>query len=215
MINAVIFDFDGVIIDSEAYHYQAYKDLFAGIGLDFSWPHEKMAGRKVEDNVRAFLAEKGVEGDVKALAIKKEDIYLAGILENAKAMPGAVGLVKCLKASGRVRLAVGTSSSRRVVDALLERMGLRGYFDFVASSSDVTNAKPAPDVFLLAAKRLGVPASECLVFEDASAGVKAAKAAGMKCVAVRSPFAPNQDYSQADSVVGSLEEIDVGKLFGG
>lgn len=209
---AFIFDMDGVIIDSEHIHavtkVQALR--FFGMDVDEGSLHlEDYVGRSAKSFFSDAIARFPELGDDwRVLAKKKHELYV-DFLRNSldlKPIDGVVELLARLKEKG-YRIGLGSSSVIENIRIVLTRFGIMDYFDAIAAGSEVENAKPAPDVYLLAAERLGTAPACCTVIEDANAGVKAAKAAGMRCIAIRNPNSGKQDLSMADVIIDRYEEI--------
>ncbi len=209
MLKTILFDLDGVIIDSEPQHANAalrvLKRHGAAADLDYC---ASFIGSSTENFCEASIKQFGMD-------ISKEDL-LAEMLAEKKAvlkeegyqpLPGITALVKQLSHSG-IRLAVASSSSPAEIENALKALGIKKYFTKVISSSSVKNPKPAPDTFLLAIKELGVNARETVVVEDSCYGVQAAKAAGIVCVGYINPHSGKQDLSAADVLLESFETID-------
>jgi HAD superfamily hydrolase (TIGR01509 family) len=138
-----------------------------------------------------------------ALWQERNDLFLASLPGRLKAMPGLPELVVELQARG-LRRAIATSGERRYVELVMHELSLDSTFDAIVAAQDVKRGKPAPDVYLLAARRLGLEPEQCLVLEDAPNGVAAAKAAGMMCIAVPNEFTRSLDLSAADTILPSL-----------
>ncbi len=210
-MQAAIFDLDGTLIDLFEVHLEAFKDTVKKYsGLDFT-REDLIAGygRKTEEIAEIFFAKHGVSGvDVEALATERRDMVLQN-LSQLKVLPGVVRLLTDLRKAG-VKCAVGTSAQRDVTVRVLKESGLSKYFDAVASIDDVSRGKPAPDIFLYAAKKLGVPPTECVVFEDSPFGIRAAKAARMKSVAVLTSLHSREELEKEkpDLVVDSLKDVE-------
>ena len=209
---AVIFDMDGVLVDSEPIHKKADVAVFRTVGLEV--PVEVLqeyAGTGADVFFDAVLRRFGVTGDVAHLRQEKNRI-LAGLLrEKAPAVPGALDLLARVEALGWKK-AVASSSDEAIVGLVLERMGIAGRFDAVVTGDRVSRGKPAPDVFLEAARALAVVPGRCVVVEDAGSGVSAALAAGMRCIGFRNPLSGNQDLSRAHRIVESLDAVDAALL---
>ncbi len=208
-VRAVVFDLDGVMVDSEDLHFEAYRILFEREFGEVFLQNDYGAflGKRRDEIIAEYLRQLGIEGDAQALALEKDDIYFGLLKKNFKPVPGVIALVHFLKKRG-IRLAVASSSMPAHIEFVLESLGVRGDFEAVANGGEVKRAKPAPDVFLLAAKRLGLSPKDCLVIEDAPNGVAAAKAAGMLVFAVPSKHTAKCDFSNADKVFSSLEEAN-------
>ena len=204
MILAVLFDLDGLMVDSEPHALATWEMVMArrGVQLDQA-AIDAMLGRRLDDTARALIERFGLSDDPVALGMEKTDLQIEQLDGNVPAMPGLLELIDALEARG-VKRAVASSGLRRYVHAVLHLIGLAGRFDAVVTGDDVANGKPAPDVFLRAAGRLGVPPAACLALEDAPNGIAAAKAAGMACIAVPNAFTRALDLSGADLVLPSL-----------
>lgn len=187
MIQAAIFDLDGVIVSTDEQHYQAWKRMADEEDIYFDREiNHRLRGVARTDCVEIILerADREYSDEEKAeLAARKNGYYreLLTDLSPESLLPGAMVAMDELKRRG-VQVAVASSSKN--TPYILERIELSGYFDAVADGNDITHSKPHPEVFLIAAGRLGVPPGECLVVEDAKAGVEAALNAGMKCLGV-------------------------------
>ena len=210
---AFIFDMDGVIIDSEPIHARAKMVILREYGITLSAQEiglDKYVGRSSKSfwgDMKARFPDVFTE-EWQVMAGKKHEKYM-DILNNdatIKAIPGLPELLQRLKAKG-YKIGLGSSSIRPMVNNVLTRFGIIEYFDALTTGDEVEHAKPAPDVYLLAASRLGVAPENCTVVEDAAAGIAAAKAAGMRCIAVRNPNSGTQDFSQADVVIDRYDEI--------
>jgi len=207
---AIIWDVDGVIIDSAVLHQRAWRQLAEGNGLPFNdeafW---QTFGMRNSDVMPRLFGIAGPPERVAALGDRKETLYREFLAREAAALPGAKELMAALHAAG-FRQALGSSAPRANIEAIIRLLGLGDWLDAFVSGVDVSRSKPAPDIFLQAAARLGVPPARCLVIEDAPAGVAAAHAGGMRCIAVRregQSDAPG--IEAADFVADSLREVDV------
>lgn len=184
---AVIFDLDGVVVSTDEYHYQGWKKLADDEGIPFSRDdNERCRGVSRMESLDVVLekAERSWSGDEKQEMATRKNNYYVELLQNvspADILPGVSEFIAALKVQG-VKIAIGSSS--RNASVILERIGLAATFDAVADGNDIVRSKPDPEVFLIAAERLGVAPDRCLVVEDADVGVEAAVAAGMKCLAV-------------------------------
>ena len=202
---AVIFDMDGLLLDTETLWHRAEIELFRRRGADFTFD-DKLAvmGTSFAFTARYFAERLGgtiEEGE--ALVREMEEIMQGELRGEVAGRPGAVELVERLR--GRTRLGLASNSPRRLVDTALATAGLVGAFDAIVTFDDVQRAKPEPDLYLLACERLSVPPGEALALEDSPSGIAAAKAAGLTCIAV--PQFAETDVSAADRVIDSLEEL--------
>ncbi len=195
----VIFDLDGTLTDNMAWHAQA----FARFMTRHSLPELTMAMRERIDGKRnaeifPILFNRDVTPDeIQAFEEEKESTYRELSRERLTPVPGAITLLDRLEARG-IGVAIATSAPEKNVSHTLSAIGLAGRLVIIARSDAVPHGKPFPDVFLLAAQRLGVAPEECLAFEDAPVGVAAARRAGMRCVAITSSFA-SEVFGAADS----------------
>ncbi len=188
MIKGVIFDLDGVLVSTDELHYMAWKKLAQEIGIaDFKREdNEKQRGVSRMESLQIVL-DKGnksyAEKEKEELAERKNNYYKEMLeeLNDSAVLPGALETIRKLKEKG-IMIAVG-SASKNAPD-ILKRIGLLTYMDKISSGLDTTRSKPDPEVFLVAADKLGLPPQDCLVVEDSAAGVQAAKAAGMKTLGV-------------------------------
>ena len=204
---AVIFDMDGVLIDSEPIHFEATRALLAEQGVTYT--HEAndnfygCTDRDVFRLLRARYHLEPAEPDLAEAWIGRV-VHLLG--RPLQAMAGVPVALSALRASG-LRLALASSSAPRIIRATLAGLGLEGMFELVVSGHDVERGKPAPDIFLETVRRLGLPGEACLVVEDSYNGVSAATAAGLRCVAVPCPSTVGQDFSRAAVRLRSLLDL--------
>ncbi len=212
MINAVLFDLDGVLVDTEAYSTEASNKVLADVGI-IQTPEEKVLvfGRRTRDNYIAAINARGLDVDVDELVKRKNELFAKIIRGNVEPMPGVMALLANLK-ENKIKVAVVSSSPLDRVNVTLDEVGLILEFDVIVSGDCCKMGKPNPEPFLLAAERVGVNPSECVVVEDAEAGVRAGKAAGMKVLAVESPNTHGQDITSADGIVKSLEGMSLKTL---
>jgi beta-phosphoglucomutase len=212
-IHAAIFDLDGTLIDSYDAHYEAWRSISATHGVavtvDDYYSH---FGRRNEDLLREcwLRAGKGelTHGQIVALDHEKEAAYRSIVAGRLPVMDGARELVASLRADG-FRTAVGSSGPPANVALAIEGLALENAFDAVVTGRDVKRSKPDPECFLLAAERLALPPSRCVVFEDAPAGIAAAKAAGMRCIAITSKGHTIERQCEADIVFPSVKTVTV------
>ncbi len=210
MVKAVIFDMDGVIVDSEPLHKEVERQMFAEFGMSISPEQQHRFTGTSNANMWAQLkAEFKLPKEVGYYVAIKEERYLKALAANGlvSLISGAEELLKSLYNHG-VTIALASSSSLTNIDLVLRKFNIGTYFKALASGEEVALAKPNPAVFLLAAQRLGVNPSSCVVIEDSTNGVVAAKAAGMACVGLQADFPLGQNLEAADLVVSSLTSLN-------
>jgi len=206
-IEAVVFDMDGVLVDSEPLHLEATRRLLAGYGVRYSQEENAEFFGFTDMELFAILRSRhGLSPATSELAQRGAEELIELIGREAAPLPGVPAVLEGLKRSG-YRLALASSSTPQVIAAMLRALRVDGLFPTVVSSVEVGRGKPAPDVFLAAASRLGRPPSRCLVVEDFRNGVLAAKRAGMACVAVPCAATRHQDFAEADVVLDTLEDL--------
>lgn len=213
-ILAVVFDMDGVLTDSEPLINAAAVAMFRERGLPVAPEDFRPFVGTGENRYIGGVAEKhGVVLDLEEAKRRTYEIYLEMVPGQLRAFPGAVELVERCRASG-LRIAVASSADRVKIDANLNKIGLpAARWDVVVSAEDAVHKKPAPDLFLAAARKLGLPPAACVVVEDAVNGVQAARAAGMRCVAVAQSF-PADQLQGADLVRASIAGVTLADLLG-
>jgi HAD superfamily hydrolase (TIGR01509 family) len=206
-IQAVLFDLDGLMVDSEPISMSAWQAVLArrGMALDQA-TFDTTLGLSMNETARVFAGRFDLREDLVALVAEKTAEQIEQVDGKVSAMPGLLPLIDALDEYG-LKQAVASSGMRRYVMAVLAAIGLASRFAAIVTGDDVAKAKPAPDIFLRAAERLDVAPARCLVLEDAPAGVAAAKAAGMRCVAVPNDFTRRLDLSAAAVVLPSLSAV--------
>lgn len=212
-MDAVIFDCDGLIVDTETPDYLAWTALYARYGWEFPrdrWLQNIGRNDNPFDPLEPFRRPGSPLGPDAASSLWRE--YHAALARDyLTPLPGVVPLLAALRNHG-IRTAVASSSRARRVRDLLTTVGLASQFDAIAGGDEVAHAKPAPDVYLLACRRLGVRPDACVALEDSENGVRAAVAAGMRCIAVPSPLTRGLDFSAADLVVETLDQVTVNTI---
>jgi len=221
VFKGLIFDCDGVIAETEADgHRVAFNKVFNEENLGIEWDIEtygeklKIAGGK--ERMRTIFTTSELTKDIgdvdeyiKKLHKRKTDIYME-LIEQGK-LPGRQGVKRLIEEAYQkgIKLAIGSTSNERGVNLLARHVlgeQVYGYFEVILAGDVVSRKKPDPEIYLLVADKLGVKPEECCVVEDTENGVKAAKAAGMKCIVTRSRYSKDEEFSQADLIVDSLGE---------
>lgn len=211
MIKGVIFDMDGVLTDNRDIHIEAFVRFCHRHGMNIDtkdlMPLFGMGNREI---MTAVFKKDFDERQIEELSHEKEQIYREIFAEKIKPTTGLPALLAGLRAEG-IKMAVGSSGMRLNVDFVLDKCGIREYFDAIADGDMVKNAKPDPEVFQLAARLLGLDNSECLVFEDSFAGIAAARAAGSPVIALATTF-PREKHSDYDMIIDDFTQIDASTI---
>jgi HAD superfamily hydrolase (TIGR01509 family) len=206
VIKAVIFDMDGVIVDSEPLHYEAHNLLLKEYGHSLTEEDQRKytgtSGFKVYEDLKKRF---NLPHEVHELVKKKRDLFLS-IAEKVQMMPHAAELIHLLKRSD-YKLAVASGGVVAYINLFLKKFGVNDCFAAIVSIDDVKNAKPHPESYLEAARRLGVKPNECVAIEDSDKGLESAKQAGMKVIAVPNFYTKHHDLSKADIIVSNLGEV--------
>ncbi len=207
-IQAVIWDLDGVLVDTGEMHLQAFQETLPAYGIPFSPEIFRNVFGMGNHETLVYLTGGGLDPTVENQLIEaKESRFRSLIRGRVRPLPGVMEWLEAFQRM-RIRQAVATSAPQENVDALMAELRIRGYFDEILSApSNGLPAKPEPDVFLEAARRFGVHPRACLVIEDSPAGIEAARRAGMTCLAVTNTC-PREQLVQADRVIDSLAELD-------
>ena len=211
---AVIFDMDGVLIDSEPIHYDVEKLIFDLLGIEVSDTIHRTYMGASNDFMYSDLKSRFNLSDSVQELIQFDDDYRSRYLINLNHVdlnPGVFDFLTELKTSG-LKLAVATSSSPEIASVLLKRCEIASFFDSIVTTSDAGKSKPAPDVYLLAAQRLGILPKDCIVFEDSPNGLSAAKNAGMYCIVIQNDIQFDNQLTLADYRISTFEELTVEKL---
>jgi HAD superfamily hydrolase (TIGR01509 family) len=207
MIQAVVFDMDGLMIDSEPLHKEAWRATLRRFGHEMNEAlFARLMGLRISEDAVLLREHFHLSASAEALARQRNDLFLASLPGRVEAMPGLRELMAEI-GRRRLRCALATSGECRYVDTAMRELKLDGVFDAMVVAEDVTRGKPSPDVYLLVAQRLGLPPARCLVLEDAPNGVRAAKSAGMKCVAVPNDMTRSLDLAGTDAILPSLVAV--------
>lgn len=209
MLKAVIFDMDGVLIDSEPIHFETDVNVLKKMGIDLSFDfYKQFIGTPMRNIWTRIKEEYNIPITVDEL-IDLSEVEKKRIIEETgyREIAGVADLVKNISDNGYL-LAVASSSPYEYIQTVTKAININQYFSEILSGEHFENPKPAPDIFLETAKRLGVKPEECIVIEDSKNGVTAAKAAGMVCLGFINPSSGDQDISAADYLTEGFEEID-------
>ncbi len=213
MSKAVIWDMDGVIADTALYHFKAWQEVFQKRGVNFTEEDfRRNFGQRNDTIIRNVLGEGLSPSEIDTIAGEKEENFRQKVSQHIKPLPGAIELIKSLKE--RVfSMALASSAPMENIRLIIGSLDINNCFHAIVSGREVKEGKPSPQGFLLAAKKLGVAPENCIVIEDAVAGVTAAKRAGMHCLAVTNTH-PRVSLKEADLIVDTLEAVSVSDLEG-
>ncbi|MFE0555184.1 HAD family hydrolase [Paenibacillus sp. NPDC058910] len=208
-IQAVIFDMDGVLIDSEPIYFEIERSSFAHFGAKMTEvEHHTYVGVTLESMWRKVLDKHQLTATVEeALAYHQHNVMQTMLAHpELTAMPSVERWLSWLHEQ-HIPIAVASSSPRALIDLIMDKTGLGKYFEVRMTGEEVESGKPAPDIFLTTAEMIGVSPSNCLVIEDSRNGVQAAKSAGMRCIGYFNPGSGDQDLSKADLQISSYDEL--------
>ena len=213
MIEVVIFDLDGVLVDSQPLQYEAYNLVFSGYGYPIGHDDWRLMVQH-SYSIKQWIQEKGIPLDPEKIRDEKKKIYDHFIEEKLQLKPGANNLIELL--SGRYRLCIASASRIESIEAITRKFSWVDKFRCFVSDTEVRHGKPFPDVFLKAASQMRTSPSHCVVIEDSAAGLKAAKKAGMTCIVCPDSYfkVSPYEYETADVIVDSLEDIRVETIEG-
>jgi beta-phosphoglucomutase len=214
MLQAVIFDMDGVIVDTEPLHRKSFFKVFADVGIEVDATlYASFTGKATLAICRELCAHFNLRQTPESLmALKRK--YFKEIFKNDHGLAlldGVLPLIKDYYDHG-LKMVLASSASMDNIKQIFSRFGLDKYFVAKLSGADLKDSKPHPEIFIKAAKASGHDPSECIVIEDATNGIKAAKAAHIFCVGYQSVNSKNQDYSAADLVISHFNEIEFDKI---
>jgi HAD superfamily hydrolase (TIGR01509 family) len=200
---ALIFDMDGLMIDSERLYFAAEREMAAAYGRELRdeqlWP---LMGRKPIESLRLLREILAIETSPEELFAWRNRLMLEKMRHDLGAMPGLYEILDAF--SGRLKLAVGTGAQREFLDIALDTLRIRGYFDVLQTADGLERGKPDPEIYRIACQKLGLPPGRCVVLEDARNGVLAGRAAGCRVIAVPNEYTRGQDFSEADWVEPDL-----------
>lgn len=214
MIKALLFDFDGLLMDTESTEVQIWRNIYGGYGADFpldTWVHKVVGSTDANFDAAANLAAvTGRTLDLPAIRRQARSLRLE-LQSRLPALPGVHAILPSARSLG-LRQAIVSSSPHWWVDGYLRQLQITDFFESVICREDAAQVKPAPDLYLKALERLGLPAEEGLAFEDSPNGVLAARRAGLRVVGVPNPVTAQAGRLEADLVLSSLEEFPLEEL---
>ena len=210
MIQTVIFDMDGVIIDSEPVHFKIEKNMFEELKIAMSFEeHCSYVGSSSQNMWETIINKHDVTDHLETLIKKEHGLYMNYLLneKDLHPIPGVADLIKELH-KNNFKIIVASSSYREIINIVLKKFNLTDYFIAKVSGTELTHSKPHPEIFLQSARLANSKPEECLVIEDSENGITAAKAAGMKCIGFLNPGSGIQNLSRADLIIKSFRELN-------
>ena len=209
MIKAVIFDRDGVIIDSEATNVDSARQTFKELGVPITEEDMDYVPGRHPDQYLPFFQKKYEFSYDEYREKQRKNFY--ALFHTTPLFDKTISLIKKLHKQG-ILLALATNSRMKSTESLIDRAKINKVFKAIITHDDFEKMKPDPEAYILTAKKLGLKPEECVVIEDSGMGVEAAKAAGMKCIAIPNEYTKNHDFSKADLVVEDAGELDWEKI---
>lgn len=210
MVDVVIFDMDGVIVDSELVHHEVEANILKRFNIEFKFEeHATFVGQTTLDLWTALHRKYSLPESAESLALEDNKNYMNALKSGkGQQIAGVRDLIEKIHNAG-VRMVLASSAIHENINIVLKKFDLEAYFLGKVSGQDVAQTKPNPEIFLKAAAMVDAEPAKCLVIEDAKHGVHAAKAAGMSCIGFKNPNSGNQDLSDADLVVDDMSGIDL------
>ena len=212
-LSAVIFDLNGTVVADEDEYGEAFSKVLRRLGVKVNSHYPHQGGIGVEENWRIFREKYNIKTDKtnSELAVETQQEYLK-LIPRITLRDGFENLIEGLRSTG-IKIALATSNTWNVVERLFDSLGIEKYFDSVTTGEEVGEKKPNPEIFEIASDKLVVSPNECLVIEDSSAGMEAAKFAGMKVIAIARDTLYKKELSKADLVVENLSEITPNAIY--
>jgi HAD superfamily hydrolase (TIGR01509 family) len=212
-IKGLVFDFDGLILDTETAEYQSWKELFTAHHLDLPFKEWSLCvGTSNKDfDVYSYFENRLINKDNLDNLYKRREERMFELIDNLSLFPGIQDLILEAKSLG-IKVAVASSAPHQWVVSHLDRLRILSYFDSIHTCEEVMEVKPHPDLYLHAIQALGIHPNQAIAFEDSPNGIKAAKAAGLYCIAVPNEITSTMDNSEADIILPSLDKVTITNL---
>jgi beta-phosphoglucomutase-like phosphatase (HAD superfamily) len=215
MIKGIIYDLDGTIISSPTLEIRTWDIFLSVFGHKYNELPENVrssfAGKGILDILKIITAYFNLDTDIHVLYKKRTEIFLELVKSDLGLLSGLLESLQMFR-NGNYKVAIASTSAKQYVYLVLDACKLMDYFDVVITGSDIKKAKPAPEIYLTAARKLNIATLECLVLEDMTEGVHAAKEAGCKCIAITSGNIHQKDLYQADGIVNSYSDISISMI---
>lgn len=204
-MKAIIFDMDGLMIDSERLYFESERETARSFGKEVKdetlW---RMMGRKPIESMQVFSDDLGLDIPAQKLVEIRNELYVGKLMKDLVPMKGLYEMLEEFK--GRMAMSIATGSPLKLLDLILDRLDIKSYFDVLQASDDIVNGKPDPEIYLKTIDKLGVRPEECIVLEDSSNGARAGKNAGCYTIAVPSEYTHMQDFSFVDYIAADLND---------
>ena len=208
MIKAIFWDNDGVLVDTERLYFQSNKETFARIGIDLSEEIFVEYFLRRSSGTWHLASAKGFsEEEISEFRKERDELYSVLLQREKIVIDGAEETLKRLH--GKYKMGIATSSRKEHFEIIHQRSGLLKYIDFVLTSEDYNNSKPAPDPYLKALEVSGCKKEECVVIEDSERGLRAAVAAGIKCLVIPTKLTINSSFAGAEKILSSIKEVPI------
>jgi len=205
LMKAIIFDMDGLMIDTEVLYHKTDREIAKSFGKTVSDETlGKMMGRKPIESYTIFCNDLGINEPVEDLLKTRYDLVEKLLLNEVKPMPGLFNILNEFR--GKMKLAIATGSPHKFLEIALNKLNIKEYFDVTQPSDGITNGKPNPEIYLKVMERLGLSPEYCIVIEDSSNGARAGKNAGCYTIAVPSEYTYKQDFSFVDYIASDLDD---------
>jgi len=206
MTKAILWDNDGVLVDTEQLYYEVTRDVLATVGIGLSEMQYKDLFLLQGRGAWHLAAQRGIPPDeVERLRDRRNALYSEGLRQSPRPIAGVETVLSALH--GRYQMGVVTSSRRDHFDLIHQHTGFLRFFDFVLTASDVTRVKPDPELYLRAVERTGLNPEDCLAIEDSARGLDAARGAGVRCIVVPTPLTRDAVFAGAERVFGRVEDL--------
>ena len=210
-VKAIIWDMDGVIADTSLYHLKGWQIVLRKRGVNYTEEDfQRNTGKRNDSIIKSTLGKNLPQKEIMAIAREKDETFRQLMGQNIRPFPGVFKLITSVKEHG-FKIAIGSAAPMENIQLITQSLKIDNCFDAIVSSWEVTKGKPDPQIFLLAAQKLGVEAEHCIVIEDAITGVAASQRAGMHCIAVTNTNS-KEDLQEADLVIDTLEKITIDDL---
>ncbi|MFO7966770.1 MAG: HAD family phosphatase [Archaeoglobaceae archaeon] len=215
-VRGIIYDMDDLLVDSHHLHVKSVEVTIQQYGYTIDdipqWLWSESMGKRLIDFLNDLVKVLQLDESVETLNQRRSQIFLKLVGEELQPLPGALGSLELL--NNHFKIGLASSGTKKYLDMVMDKFGITEYFQVVVSAEEVEHGKPHPEVYLKACSKLRLSPPECLVFEDATHGIRSAKKAGCKCIGVKNPYTPPQDLSEADLVLDSLEEVTIDMVNG-